>query len=89
MILAGICYKPGIMYANTADSLCLHSIRELQEVTISINRDLSKKINEPQHVISIAKSYIDYANKNNTADLLTNYYPKKPTRRWQPYFERF
>lgn len=70
MILAGICYKPGIMYANTADSLCLHSIRELQEVTISINRDLSKKINEPQHVISIAKSYIDYANKNNTADLL-------------------
>lgn len=70
IILAGICYKPGIQYANTADSLGLHNIKELQEVTISINRILSKKIEEPQHIISISKSYIENANKNNTADLL-------------------
>ena len=57
--------------ANTADSVNTFRSVNLQEVVVSVNRELTRKINTPQHVVSVPKSFIDYSNKQSTADLLS------------------
>lgn len=57
--------------ASKADSVNTFRSVNLQEVVVSVNRDKTRKINTPQHVVSVPKSFIDYANKQSTADLLT------------------
>lgn len=57
-------------YAHEADSTAVFRTTDLQEVVVSVNRDRIHKINSPQHIVNIPKSLIDYANQQNTADLL-------------------
>lgn len=57
--------------ANTADSVNTFRSVNLQEVVVSVNREQTRKINTPQHVVSVPKSFIDYANRQSTADLLS------------------
>ena len=57
--------------ASKADSVNTFRSVNLEEVIVSVNRDKTRKINTPQHVVSVPKSFIDYANKQSTADLLT------------------
>lgn len=57
-------------YAGNADSLEIFRTVDLREVIVSVNRDHTRKINTPQHIVSVPKSFIDYANKQSTADLL-------------------
>lgn len=47
--------------ANTADSVNTFRSVNLQEVVVSVNREQTRKINTPQHVVSVPKSFIDYA----------------------------
>lgn len=58
------------VYAENADSLAIFRTSDLREVIISVNRERTRKINSPQNIVSIPKSFIDYANKQTTADLL-------------------
>lgn len=58
-------------YAHIADSVATYRYENLQEVVVSVNREQTKKINSPQHIINIPKNFIDYTNKQNTADLLS------------------
>lgn len=57
--------------ASKADSVNTFRSVNLQEVVVSVNRDKTRKINTPQHIVSVPKSFIDYANKQSTADLLS------------------
>lgn len=73
-IIAVACIMAGCMTkakANTADSVNTFRSVNLQEVVVSVNRELTRKINTPQHVVSVPKSFIDYSNKQSTADLLS------------------
>lgn len=73
-IIAAVCITASCMTtakASKADSVNTFRSVNLQEVVVSVNRDKTRKINTPQHVVSVPKSFIDYANKQSTADLLT------------------
>lgn len=74
IFIAAACIMAGCMTkakANTADSVNTFRSVNLQEVVVSVNRELTRKINTPQHVVSVPKSFIDYSNKQSTADLLS------------------
>ena len=66
--LAACCYSSA--YAGKADSLDIFRTVDLREVIVSVNREQTRKINTPQHIVNVPKSFIDYANKQSTADLL-------------------
>lgn len=73
-IIAAVCITASCMTtakASKADSVNTFRSVNLEEVIVSVNRDKTRKINTPQHVVSVPKSFIDYANKQSTADLLT------------------
>lgn len=73
-IIAAVCITASCMTtakASKADSVNTFRSVNLQEVVVSVNRDKTRKINTPQHVVSVPKSFIDYANKQSTADLLS------------------
>lgn len=74
IFIAAACIMAGCMTkakAHTADSVNTFRSVNLQEVVVSVNRELTRKINTPQHVVSVPKSFIDYSNKQSTADLLS------------------
>lgn len=56
--------------ANVADSLNIFRTVDLQEVVVSVNREQARKINTPQHIVSVTKDFIDHVNRQSTADLL-------------------
>ena len=58
------------VYAYEADSTATYRNIDLNEVIVSVNRDNTRKINSPQHIVTIPKDYIDYTNKQSVADLL-------------------
>ena len=56
--------------AHVADSVEVYRSSDLDEVLISVNRDTQKKLNTTQQTFTFSKSKIDFANKQNMADLL-------------------
>lgn len=56
--------------AHLADSVEVYRSSDLDEVLVSVNRDTQKKLNTTQQTFTFSKSKIDFANKQNMADLL-------------------
>lgn len=73
-IILAACLAAGgntVVSAGGTDSLGVFRSVNLEEVVVSVNREQTRKINTPQHILNVNKNFIGYANKQSVADLLT------------------